>query len=149
MNIYQGDPYITVSDNGADMTFNGGQPVMDRGLENAAVISVSSDKDWFGNVLFDDPNQQVNSSNYLSALKSAITLSSLNDARDGVEKDLQWMVDTGVASEINVDVNNNSGYSISSVITITPPGRDTLELQSTKNGNNWIFQKTNPAHERV
>lgn len=147
--IFQGDPKITVDGDGADLHFTGGQCVMDQGLENASFISISTTEDWFGNVLFQDPEQQINESKYLTALNNSITRSTLNDARAGAEKDLQWEINSGLASEINVDVSNNVGYNVQSIIQIIPPGRDTEELQATKNGNNWIFQKLNPAHERV
>jgi hypothetical protein len=43
----QGDPKITMENDGADLVFRGGQPVMDSGLENAILISLFSGAEWF------------------------------------------------------------------------------------------------------
>ena len=46
---YQGDPKIILTENGATLKFVGGQPVMDRGLENFALISLLTKTGWAGN----------------------------------------------------------------------------------------------------
>ena len=44
--IYSGDPRIVLTADGADFDYIGGQPVMDQGVENLALISLlTSDVD--------------------------------------------------------------------------------------------------------
>lgn len=143
--IFQGDPRIFITANGANMDFRGGQPVMDQGLENAAIISLFTKSGWVGNALFRDPAQHIGS-DYEEAAKATITLTSLNDISDAAEKALQWMVDGGLASEIIVDVTNPSSSIIDTTILIKPVGADASELLVSKNGLNWVAQIKDPAH---
>lgn len=144
--IFSGDPKIYLTENGADMQFQGGQPTMDGGLENAVLISLFSDV-WFANVLFNDPAQYIGSK-FETSTKQAITRSSLIDMQNAVEKDLQWMIDTRLATTVTARVTNPRHHQINLVVFITPPGSDIEQILLTKHGLNWINQGQDSAEER-
>jgi phage gp46-like protein len=144
---FSGDPKIFLTEQGADLHFYGGQPVLDGGLENAATISLFSD-DWFANILFDDKNQHVGSL-FETACSRAITRSSIIDMNSAGKSDLSWMVNTGVASKTEVLVSNPASYRVNAIVKIYPPGSDLAEIIITRHGANWINQSTDPAYMRA
>jgi phage gp46-like protein len=145
---YQGDPKLTLDENGADLTFKGGQPEMDRGLENAALISLHTRPGWAGNILFREPAQQIGSG-FEESLNAPITLTSFNSIRNAAVAALQWFIDTKLASEVNAGVRNPTGKRVETLIGIKPLTQDPVILLTTKNGLNWIAQKLDPAYLRV
>lgn len=148
MTLYlQGDPRLFLDEEGSRLVFRGGQPVMDRGIENAVLISLFTKRGWCGNVFFRDPNQQVGS-DFQAATAQPITLSALNDIRDAAEKALQWMVGSGIASNITATVTNPRSNWLDIAILVQPPGQDINILLLQKHGLNWIFQKIDPAYLR-
>jgi phage gp46-like protein len=96
---FQGDPKIFITNDGAEMDFTGGQPIMDGGLENAVNISLLSEEGWFGNLLIDDPNQHVGS-RVLEEFRKSITLTQLTSSGNAIDLALQWMLDTNIASDV-------------------------------------------------
>ncbi len=145
---FEGDPKIILDENGADLVFKGGQPVMDAGLENAVVISLFTAKDWAGNTFFKDPNQQLGS-DFEEKANQSITVSSLNDTRNAAEKALQWMVDSGIASRISVIVKNPRSNWLDIGIVVEPPGKDKFILIISRKSLNWVYQKIDPAYLKV
>lgn len=121
---------------------------MDRGLENAALISLHTREGWAGNLFFRKPEQKIGSK-YESTLQAPITLSAFNNVRNAAKAALQWMIDVKIASQIEAQVSNPTGKKTETVIGIKPPSQDPLILLLTKNGLNWIAQKLDPAHLRV
>ena len=75
-NNYQGDPRLFLDENGSYLKFKGGQPVMDKGLENMVYIKLFTSKGWAGNTLFSNPANHIGSDFELS-LEAPITLQSL------------------------------------------------------------------------
>ena len=142
--IYQGDPKIIIEEDGAELKFVAGQPVMDQGLENLAIISLLTRPGWVGNDLFDDADQKIGS-DYEDSANSAITLSSINKITDAVEKAL----DNDAFGKTTIDVSNPVSNRIKTNILIDPPGNDIFELVISRNGLNWQAQKINPASERI
>lgn len=145
---YEGDPKLILDENGADLIWEGGQPVMDRGLENAALISLFTDEGWAGNVFWSDPNQKIGGQ-YETQARQPITLASLNDTRSAAENALAWMKRSGVASNVAAVVSNPQATRLQTVVLIEPPGRDVEVLLTKKNGENWIAQKLDPANLRI
>lgn len=142
---FQGDPKLTLTEDGSNMVYRGGQPEMDQGLENAILISLFTRRGWFGNHLFKRPEEKYGSDYELSN-EQAITVSSLNENRMAAEKALQWMVDGGIFKEVNVRVVNPTANSKTIFILVSPPPR-VLEL--SYNGVNWQLQIIDPANLRV
>lgn len=145
---YQGDPALFLSENGSRMIFKGGQAILDAGFENAVKISLMTKQGWIGNDLFRNENKKVGS-DFLKINEGSITLQGLNLREQSAKKALQWMIDSGIAQEIEVAIENPTGYILDYYILIKPPGKTAQELFFTKNGSNWIAQRFDPAHERV
>ena len=141
--IFSGDPRLFISENGSSFVFRGGQPVMDRGLENLALISLFTGRGWAGNVLFPDINQQIGS-DFEEAANQPITLSMLNDVAQAAEKAL----DNPAFGNVIVTVENPNSSRLKVTILIQPPGQDSKVLILSRNGDNWIAQKLEPAEGR-
>jgi len=141
---YQGDPRMTLDENGANLVYRDGQPLMDRGLENPVLIALFTKRGWAGNALFRNPNQRVES-DFVAAHEQPITLSALNEIRDAAEKALI----TPVFGTVTVVTNNPRANVVSSVITIEPPGSDIQTLIVSRNGLNWISQIIDPAYRKI
>jgi len=148
--IYDGDPRIEIEDNGSEIYFLGGQPIMDRGLENAAILSLFTDEDWAGNALLTGPGEAIGSKFEAVATVDAITLSTLDRLADTARKELAWMLRLKVAGAIDVTTSNPEGRQLRADVTISPPGGGSAEaLLVARNGPNWIAQKLDPAHGRL
>jgi len=139
---YQGDPKIFLDKNGAYLDFRGGQPIMDQGLENAALISLFTKKGWHGNIFLSD-GEKIGSDFQEIATKT-ITASSLENINQEAIKAL----DKPFFGDVSAETINPLNYRINTEILIKPPGYDSGVIQLEKNGENWIFQKINPAHGR-
>jgi len=142
--LYQGDPRLVLTENGSKIVFKGGQTVMDKGIENLALISLFTRQGWAGNTLFTDPNQKIGS-DFIDASLEPITLTSLNNVRDAALKAL----DSPLFGEVEIEVSNPTSYQLKVDITIKPPGEDPQSIILLKNGINWISQATDPAEERL
>ena len=142
--IFSGDVYITLSANGATIHYKGGQPVMDRGLENQAIIALFTTEGWAGNSLFPDPEQKIGSG-FINATKQPITLSAIND----VEQEAVRALASPAFGNVTVVATNpeSDRYEIS--IRIEPPGHDSSEIILTRNGLNWQAQAFSPAHKQI
>ena len=141
---FQGDPRIILTENGAKLIFTGGQPIMDQGVENQALIALFTTRGWAGNALFTNPDQKIGS-DFIEASRQAITLTSLNNIRDAALKALT----APIFGDIEVEVTNPTSYQIKTEIEIKPPGEDPQTIILLKNGINWVLQGTDPANERT
>ena len=141
--IFSGDPRLFLSENGSRLIFKGGQPVMDRGLENLALISLFTRRGWAGNVLFSDIDQQIGG-DFEEAANQPITLSMLNDVAQAAERAL----DNPAFGNVIVTVENPNSNRLNVIILIQPPGQDSKILTLSRNGDNWIAQKEEPAEGR-
>lgn len=142
--IFSGDPYLVIGLNGARLTYVGGQPRMDQGLENQALIALFTSEGWAGNYLFNDPNQQIGS-DFIEAANQPITLQSLTDVEQAAVRALR----SEAFGRVTVEANNPESDRINVRILIEPPGQDTQEIILSRNGINWQAQANNPAHEQV
>ena len=142
---YDGDPRIVIDQNGAELVYRDGQPVMDAGLENNDLIALLTAPGWPGNVLL-DADQQIGS-DFEELATGSITLSKLADIEDSARRALTASVASTDA--VSVTANNPAGNSLSVQIRRTPPGQDVGELLVTRDGLNWINQANNPANERL
>jgi len=74
---FGGDPKLFFTENGFDLRYVAGQPIMERGLENQAFISLFTKEGWCGNV-FLPPENRVGS-DYEDTCAGSITLAKLAD----------------------------------------------------------------------
>jgi phage gp46-like protein len=149
---YQGDPYITIDEDGANLTFRGGQYLMDQGLENPINLSLftrgAPGSFWFGNTFFKKNSQKLGS-RFEESTEQPITVSSLNNTRNEALAALKWMRVDGIVSKIDVSVTNPESNRLRVVIFIQPPSGETVVLIATKHGASWITQIQDPAHLKV
>lgn len=144
IDIFSGDPKLVMTPDGSKFVFKGGQPVMDQGLENLALISLFTGKGWVGNVFEPDPDKKIGS-DFEDTANQPVTLSSLNAIALAGEKAL----DNPAFGKLAVDVANPNSYRVDVAITIESPGQDAKTLILTKNGQNWVNQNINPAYRRI
>jgi phage gp46-like protein len=151
---FQGDPKMVLDENGSSLVIRGGQPIMDQGIENAALISlfttkVKSEKiDWWGNSYARRVSQKIGSAFEVEA-KKTITISQLSKIRNAGELALQWMIDVGAALKVAGSVINPQSNRIEAAFGIEPPSQDLNILLLKQYGANWIAQKNDPANEKV
>ena len=142
--LFDGDPYITIEEDGADFTFIGGQPVMDQGFENHVNIALLTEPNWWGNDLEIQASRRI-SSNYIAASRKPINRQMLLDTSKAAEGDV-----SGEEFElVLVDTVNRISQQVDTAILYTPTSRDTETLLLTRSGQNWISQRDKPAHEQV
>lgn len=141
---YGGDPALILTDDGANLEFRGGQPVMDGGLENLVKISLLTDTGWAGNTVLRNARSRIGS-RFLRRATGTLTLTRLNDIRQSAERAL----DLPVFGTVEAAVSNPSGSQVQLSVRLTPPGRDAEEIRITRNAGNWIEQTRNPAHRRI
>lgn len=141
---FSGDIKLILTEDGAEIKFSDGQPVMEQGLENQAFISLFTRQGWAGNYFLRKDSQKVGA-DFEEAASGAITLTMLNDVRQAAEKALK----APVFGKIDVEVINQVSSQLFITALLQPPGQDILELILTNNGQNWINQKNNPAYKRI
>lgn len=144
MNRFDGSPAVYLTLDGADIVFKGGQPVMDDGLENQALIALFTG-DWIGNALFADPKRHIGSAFEASA-DQPITLSALADVEREAKAALQAKDAFG---NVTAEARNPVSHRIDVEITIEPPAGDAQELKLSKYAGVWQNQAGDPASGRV
>ena len=99
MRTFQGDPKLYLSEDGADLDYRGGQPTMEQGCANVALISLFTGRGWCGNTLARSEREKIGS-DYEDEFKNPITLKSLNLIRDAAEKALSAAGFSGVQAVV-------------------------------------------------
>lgn len=135
---YGGDPRLTLSPEGADLTYVDGQPVMDAGLENYVLISLFTRPGWCGNLLL-SPAQRIGS-DFEEACAKPITLTGLADIANAAERALK----SDYFTSVKVTITNPQANWLSLVITL---GGRTVTLD--RRGLLWQAQADDPAHGRT
>lgn len=134
----QGDPKLILTADGSTLQFTGGAPLMDRGLENLALISLFTRPDWVGNKLM---KAQIGS-DFEEAANQPITRQSLNRVRDAAVLAL----DSPLFGNVEVTATNPTGHRLSVAILIERIGA-TLEL--SREGGAWRYQTIQPAYRGI
>jgi hypothetical protein len=125
----QGDPRLGLGPDGSWLHFQGGQPAMDRGLENLAFISLFTSPGWCGNALLTTPI----GSDFEAECSKPITRSSLNRIRNAAERALN----DPLFGRVEATVNNPSGNRLDVVIRIERGG---LTLTLSRSNSAWYWQ---------
>jgi len=142
--LFDGDPYITIEEDGADFVFVGGQPIMDQGFENHVNIATLTEPGWWGNDLEPVASRKIESK-YLGASRKPINRQMLLDTSKAAESDV-----SGDEFELVLaNTVNRISQQVDTGILYTPTSRDAETLLLTRSGQNWISQRDNPAHEQV
>lgn len=137
---FDGDPFITISADGADMIYKGGQPVMDQGLVNHVNFGWGTQPGWWGNDIEPVAERKLGGK-FLSAAKEPITRESLIDTGKALENDLKG----DEFSAVTANITNPSQNNIRAEVLLQPPSNVFEILILDRVGQNWISQKINPA----
>ena len=131
------DPRISITADGADLSFFGGQPIMDDGLENLVFISLFTSPGWCGNKL----QRNVIGSDFETECNKPITLKQLNVIRNAAELALN----VPILGKVRVEVTNPVSHRLNVVVTIERIG---VAINLLRDGGNWSYQINDPAHLR-
>src|SRR4030042_4920249 len=140
---FQGDPAIHITQDGATMRFIGGQPVMDQGFENAALISLFTKPGYWGNTLCKKQSEKIGSEFEDQCNKPIQSITSLNDISDADTQALKWFEDNNIANNISIEVTNPKTDKLNVSIKI-----GTTELLMSKNASAWKAQANCPVHDK-
>ena len=128
---YSGEPLIILTQAGADQQWSGGQPLMDQGLCNQAILSLFTRKGWVGNQFL--PVESQVGSDFEEKCENAITLKS-------VTADIPNAAAAALACDyfknIAVVVANPTAWDL--VVTITLGSGQVVRL--SKAGLKWAAQ---------
>ncbi len=128
---YSGDPRLLLSEAGADLDYQGGQPTMDPGLENVALISLFTRPGWCGNVFL--PQRSRIGSDFEEACAKPVTLQAISaDIPNAAERALK----SDLFPEIRVEVGNPQGHDLAVRVTLGPGRALTLD----RRGMLWAAQ---------
>ena len=134
----QGDPRLILTENGSSLQFIGGVVLLDRGLENMALISLFTQPGWVGNNLLAN---QVGSG-FEKAVDQPITRRALNEIRDAAEKAL----DSPLFGTVTATVRNPQAHRLEVRILIERLG---AQIELTREGGVWTYQATDPAYRKI
>ena len=134
----QGDPKLILTADGSTLQFTGGRPLMDRGLENLALISLFTGPGWVGNSLMKTPI----GSDFEQEANKPITRRSINAVREAAVRAL----DSRLFGTVTVTVTNPTGHRLNVSILIERTG---TALQLSKESDVWTYQASEPAHRGI
>jgi len=129
-NRIEGDPKLYFTDNGAELRYEGGQPVMEQGLENQALISLFTRQGWCGNA-FLPPENRVGS-DYEATCAGSITRSKLADIEDAAVRAMQ----SKAFQQVDATAHNPKADHLR--VEITAKGGGVLSL--SREGGLWRNQ---------
>jgi phage gp46-like protein len=136
---YSGDPRIILTANGADLDYRGGQPVMDRGLENCILISLFTREGWAGNAFL--PTERRMGSDYEKTCRGAITLSKLADVENSAERALS----SKAFGTVKAEASNPTADHLNVEVSVGSGGA----LSLTRERSLWAAQISDPASRRL
>ena len=150
--IYEGDPKLILGPSGSRFKHVGGQPVMDRGVENSMSIDLGTKKKgvnshqngWVGNYLFRDPAQRIGTDYQITFENEPITLAGLATRELAARAALKGKIYGTVES----DISNPSADTIINQIRVNPPS-GAFEFFTKTFSQLWQFQASDPANERI
>lgn len=136
---FSGDPRILIGPNGADFDYEGGQPIMDAGLENQALLSLFTRPGWCGNTYL--PAAQQIGSDFEDTARQGITLATLADIGNAAERALK----SNLFPQLAVTVSNPVSTNLRVVASFGPGQALTLD----RRGMLWAAQAASPASGRL
>lgn len=140
--IFDGDPLIILTTDGADMQFKGGQPVMDQGFLNHVNFSLLTESGHWSEDLERNVARRYNGE-FQKQIKKPITRQMLIDSARSAEADVRGNEFKNVTTSITNPVRDNINLDI----LLTPPTRDQEALRLTRTGENWIQQRDNSKND--
>ena len=119
---FDGDVQLKWTDDGGDITYSSGQPIMDGGLTTSVIISLFTLPGFWGNEIA--PDDEEIGSTLLEALDKTLTIAVMQDTEEQARRALAWMVTQGVAESVKVESAIPRADFLALKITIQEPGAD-------------------------
>jgi len=135
----QGDPKIYMLPNGIEIRYQGGQPIMDGGLENMVLILLFTEKGWPMNKVLHLSEQIV--SDYLSECRKPITITQIRNIEVSAEDALKPIENNGIGTITGLSVRMSSGNIVNLTFIVNPPSGNTQVFNISGFGRNWELQK--------
>jgi len=145
---YEGEPRLVMTPDGVTIEFRGTQPVMDTGLENAALISLFTDSGWWGNSAL-SADEKIGQSNFEKVASGTINIGMLAQTANEARLALAWMTKKKIVQSIDARAYNRNGFGVEVVIIITGLDGSSKALKVSKYGSNWVSQAIDPAQARL
>ena len=117
-------------ENGAEFKYVGGNPIMDQGVHNAALISLYTRQGWCGNI-FLPPESRIGS-DFEKTCEGSLTLSKLAD----VERAAELALASPLFPEVRAKARNPNSDTLEVNIKIGPGGA----LSLNREGPLWRAQ---------
>lgn len=132
---------------GGEISSINGEPVMDHGLESACYLSLTGppDNDYWANEYL-TPSRQIRSRFQEYAKRRALTSATIVGCEEQVRLDLQWLIDEGVADEINVSARSISRNKVAIDVEVLADRKRILKNAFLLN---WEAQRDFPLTPRV
>lgn len=147
---YQGDVLLFNTVDGGEINMVDGQPEMTGGLETAVYLSLfggneeddgrpGNSKTWHGNVEEEDPSKRYVSETQNLLLGLPATSGNLLKVEDAAKRDLVWLLNEKIASNVSVFASIPGVDKINISVTITAEGKEssfnfTQNWQAMRNG---------------
>jgi len=112
------DILILEKGDGGEVLFHGGDIATDDGLFTAVYVSLFTGETFYNPLL---PVSERYSRDLIDSLNEPITSESLRVVESKTENVLQWMLDEGVASSVEVSASSTEYNRINIEISITEP----------------------------
>ena len=136
--IRQGDPLKTISKSGSTINITNGYTERDPGITNAILYSLFS-RDWALNSFMGSKTRQLGSDYEIEAEKS-ITADQLLVVRSAAEKALEWMVQTNIASEVEVKTSVNEDSQLVTEIKVHRMDGSLVSFSLARFSDAWDMQ---------
>lgn len=141
----QGDLALTNTLDGGEITVLNGEPVMDQGFGTAVFLSIAGPSDWWANEYLRLSQRLIGQlQNFIRG--NTLTSGNLRTAEEFGKQDLQWMIDDGIAQEIDLTIRAISRNKIEFLWWITTP---LGTVEQNKFLLNWQAQRDYPVSERI
>ena len=98
------EPKLYIDGDGVNVNLRNGYTETDDGIYNAINISLlTANKNISAhNLLFRRNSEKIGSKFYKESLSSPVNIQGLKDRESAAKSDLQWLIDDGVLSEVNI-----------------------------------------------
>lgn len=132
----EGDVRLIPAEDGGEVSFSGGQPEMDPGLQTAVYLSLFTRPGWWGNAIA-EPGEEIGCP-LESLYERTLSAKARLDAEEHVRGALQWMLDDGVAESVAVESEIPALGMLALRVTIAEPGGEQTSLRYRIN---WAEQR--------
>lgn len=134
----QGDTKIFMLPGGIEIIYDGGQPIMDSGLENSVLIYLFTERGWPMNKIL--PLSEQIGSDFISECRKSINITQLRKIEIVATQALKPFETIGFGKIRDLSVKMITGNQIFLSFVVDPPGANAIEIQLSGYGANWKMQ---------